>query len=117
MIIRIKNLRLRTIVGIEDWERKHKQDVIVNIEMELDGDEAGKSDDIEDTVNYKTVKRNIINAVEGSQYQLLDKLAIEILKVIMEEAKVKRAAVEVDKPQALRFADSVSVVVTQGKES
>ena len=110
MIIRIKNLRLRTIVGIQHWERKQRQDVIINVEMEFDGTKAAKSDSIDDTVNYKVIKQRIIKEVESARYYLLDRLADQILKVIMKEKKIKRAIVEVDKPQALRFADSVSVV-------
>jgi D-erythro-7,8-dihydroneopterin triphosphate epimerase len=110
MIIRIKNLRLRTVVGIQHWERKQPQDVIINIEMEFDGTKAAETDHIDDTVNYKVVKRKIIKEVENARYYLLDRLASQILKVVMKEKKVKRATVEVDKPQALRFADSVSVV-------
>jgi len=116
MIIRIKNLRLRTIVGIENWERKHKQDVIVNIEIEYDGTRAAETDDIMDTVNYKTIKQQIIKVVEESRYQLLDKLGNEIARIIMEEKRIHRARVEVDKPRALRFADSVSVEVTAERE-
>jgi D-erythro-7,8-dihydroneopterin triphosphate epimerase len=110
MIIRIKNLRLRTVVGIQHWERKQPQDVIINVEMEFDGTKAIESDSIDDTVNYKEVKRAIIKEVENARYYLLDRLASQILEVVMKEQKVKRATVEVDKPQALRFADSVSVV-------
>lgn len=112
MIIRIKNLRLRTIVGVQNWERKKPQDVIINVEMEFDGTRATESDSIDDTVNYKTIKREIIKEVENTRFYLLDRLADQILKVVMKEEKIKRATVEVDKPQALRFADSVSVVCT-----
>jgi D-erythro-7,8-dihydroneopterin triphosphate epimerase len=110
MIIRIKNLRLRTVVGIQNWERKQPQDVIINVEMEFDGTKAAESDSIDDTINYKVIKGEIIKEVENARCYLLDRLASQILKVIMENKKVKRAKVEVDKPQALRFADSVSVV-------
>ena len=109
MIIRIKNLRLRTVVGTNDWEREAPQDVIINIEMEYDGSKAAETDRLEDTVNYKAVKRRIIDAVEGSHFYLLEKLADRILKTVMEEKKVQRAFVEIDKPHALRFADSVSI--------
>jgi FolB domain-containing protein len=110
MIIRIKNLRLRTMIGIQDWERRAQQDIIINIEVEYDGIRALETDQIEDTVNYKNIKRNVMQAVENSHFSLLDKLAGHILKIVMGNPKVLRAVVEVDKPQALRFADSVSVI-------
>ena len=117
MIARIKNLRLRTIIGIFDWERKNRQDVVLNIELEFDGRKAAESDDIEDTVDYKTLTKRIISEVEQSQFYLLEKLANHVLKIIMENPNVLRAVVEVDKPHALRFADSVSIICTATKKS
>ncbi len=110
MKIRIKNLRVRTIIGIYEWEREHLQEVVVNVEMAFDGSRAVKTDAIEDTVNYKALKKRIIDEVENSDFQLLEKLADHILNIVMDDPKVKNATVEVDKPHALRFADSVSVV-------
>jgi FolB domain-containing protein len=110
MIIRIKNLKLRTIIGINDWERRERQDVIINIEMEINGIKAVKTDNIQDTIDYKAITKKIIKEVSNSHFYLLDKLSDYILKVVMEEKQVKRAVVEVDKPHALRYADSVSVL-------
>jgi len=109
MKIHIKNLRLKTIIGINDWERAEKQDVIVNVEVELDASRAIATDRIEDTINYKTLTKRIISEVELSKFFLIEKLADHILNIVLENKKVKRGTVEVDKPQALRFADSVSV--------
>ena len=109
MIIRIKNLRLRTIIGVKHWERRKTQDVIINVEMEFDGSKVAESDNINDTINYKTIRNRIVEEVEKSRFYLLDRLASHVLKIVMEDKKVQRATVEVDKPNALRFADSVSV--------
>ena len=107
--IRITDLRLRTIIGINDWERKSKQDVIINVSMEYDASKAAKSDDINDTVDYKALSKEIINKVEDSNFLLLEKLAQTVLDIVMMHSLVKKAHVCVDKPFALRFADSVSV--------
>jgi D-erythro-7,8-dihydroneopterin triphosphate epimerase len=109
MTIHIKNLRLRAIVGIFEWERHNPQDVIVNLRLEFDATEAAVSDAIEDTVDYKALKKRIIQEVEGSNFQLVEKLACHVLDMVMENDKVLKATVEIDKPHALRFADSVSV--------
>ena len=109
MIIRIKNLRLRTIVGVNDWERAVQQEVILNISMDCDIDAAAKSDDLADTVDYKTLKLRIMRAVETANFLLLERLARHVLDIIRSEPRVRRATVEIDKPSALRFADSVSV--------
>ena len=109
MKIRIKNLRLRTVIGINEWERKVLQDIVVNLEFDFDGSAAAASDRIEDTVNYKKMTKRIIEAVEKSSFYLLERLAEKILGIVMEDSRVLNARVEVDKPHALRFADSVSV--------
>lgn len=109
MKIHIKNLRLKTIIGINDLERAEKQNVIVNVEVELDASRATETDRIEDTVNYKTLTKRIISEVELSEFYLLEKLAHHILNIVLEDKKVIRGTVEVDKPHALRFANSVSV--------
>lgn len=112
MIIRIKNLRLRTIVGVQDWERTRKQEIVVNIEMEFDGTKAAASDDLRDTVDYSALKRKLLDQVEQTNFFLLEKLATFILNIVMEDRLVLRATIEVDKPHALRFADSVSMTVS-----
>ena len=114
--IRITNLRLRAVIGINDWERDIKQDVVINVTMEFDADRAAKSDNIKDTVDYKAITKKIIKLVEGSQFFLLEALADRILTIAMEDRKVLSAAVRVDKPQALRFADSVSVELNKQRK-
>ena len=109
MIIRIKNLRLRGVIGINDWERKLTQDITINIKMEFDGSKAAESDDLNDTIDYKRLKHQIIKLVDDSSFGLIETLSSEILKLVMEDERVCHASVEVDKPNALRYADSVSV--------
>lgn len=116
MKIRIKNLRLRTIIGTNNWERKVLQDVIINVKVNYDGSTAAKSDNIEDTINYKKLTKEIISLTENSQFRLLESLAQNILDLIMKDKRVQKAKVEIDKPQALRFADSVSVTSSAGRE-
>lgn len=112
MIIKVKNLRLRAIIGVNPWERVEKQSVVVNIEVEFDGDAAAASDDLKDTIDYRTITKNVIEFVENSQYQLIEALAGNLLKIIMEEPRIKRSRVEVDKPNATRSGDSISVEVS-----
>ena len=109
MEIKIKNLRVKTIIGVNDWERETKQEVLINLNIEFDGDRAVRSDRIEDTINYRTVTKRIIEEVEKSNFFLLEKLADRIIRTVADEANVVSATVEVDKPGALRHADSVSV--------
>jgi D-erythro-7,8-dihydroneopterin triphosphate epimerase len=110
--IYIKNLRLRTIIGIEDGERTHKQDIIINAQIEVNIDTPAQSDNINDAFNYKTITKKIIEFVESSDYFLLEKLVDQLLKLIMQDEQAITTTVEVDKPAALRFSDSVSIKQT-----
>ena len=88
---------------------------VINVTLDYDANKAMKSDDIKDTVDYKTITKKIIALVESSKFFLLEKLAAEILQIALEPALVEQASVRIDKPQALRFAKSVSVEVSRTK--
>lgn len=107
--IHIKNLRLRTIIGVNDWERDHKQDVVINVHIQFDPAKSIASDNLKDTVDYKNITKQIIKQVEASKFYLIERLADMILSIVMENPLVREATVKIDKPFALRFADSVSI--------
>jgi FolB domain-containing protein len=107
--IRITDLKLKTIIGTNDWEREEKQEIIINISFDFDARRASRSDDIRDTVDYKALKKKIMAFVESSRDYLLEKLVEDVLDLVMADKKVRAAAVRIDKPNALRFAKSVSV--------
>ncbi|TKG93497.1 dihydroneopterin triphosphate 2'-epimerase [Puteibacter caeruleilacunae] len=112
-IIRIKNLLLRTYIGFNPEERKNKQDVVINIQLETDVEEAIVNDSEDGIVNYRSICKKVIGHVQESKYNLLETLTNKILEIVMEDTRVKWAKVEVDKPHALRFAESVSVELEQ----
>ncbi len=105
----IKDLLLRCVVGINPEERVHKQDVVVTVVLYADLSKSAASDDIDDTVNYKTIKDEIVALVEGSSFLLVEKLAQRIADVCLKNRLVEGARVRVEKPGALRFARSVGV--------
>ncbi len=115
-IIKIKNLLLRTFIGFNPDEKKNKQDVIINVWLKTDATKALKTDHADDAVNYRTICKNIIDHVQGSRYDLLESLTRGILDIVMKEKHVLWAKVEVDKPHALRFTDSVSVELEESRE-
>jgi len=114
--IEVKDLLLRCIIGINPDERKDKQDVLINIVLCGDFQAAAASDNIQDAVNYRTVVKQIIEHVEGSQYFLLEKLAGRIAEICLSDKHVSWVQVGVEKPGALRFARSVGVRVERGQE-
>lgn len=109
--IHIKDLLLRTIIGINDEERRNRQDVLINITLFADLRPAGISDQIADAVNYRTITKQLIAMVEASSFFTVEKLAAEIAAICLADARVEAAQVRVEKPGALRFARSVGVEI------
>ena len=108
-IIRITNQALQTIIGVNEWERNRKQNIIINIELSFDPAMAILSDDLKDTLDYRGIKRQIVEEVNHSSFCLLEKLTDYLLDILMSYEKVLAAKIKIDKPHALRYADSVSV--------
>jgi D-erythro-7,8-dihydroneopterin triphosphate epimerase len=111
-IINITNLRLRTYIGFNQEEREKKQDVVVNIEIHYPADIACETDQVEQALNYKTITKSVIELVETGHFLLLEKLVADILSICHSHPSVTFAKVSVDKPHALRFADSVSLTLS-----
>jgi FolB domain-containing protein len=105
----IRDLALRCIIGINSDERREKQDVIINVAMNCDLRKACASDKIEDSVDYKMIKKKIIRAVETSSFFLIEKLADTIAAVCLDDPRVDSTEITVDKPGALRFSRSAAV--------
>jgi D-erythro-7,8-dihydroneopterin triphosphate epimerase len=108
-LIRIKNLLVPAIIGFNPEERLNRQDVLINLEIEVEVSEAVVTDKEDSIYNYKVITKKVIAFVSESKYNLLEKLTYEVLQLVMQDERVKRAKVEIDKPRALRFSESVSV--------
>lgn len=113
--IEIKDLHVRTIVGIRKEERENRQDVLINITLWVDTRAAARSDRIEDTVNYRTITKRVLALADRSRYFLVEKLAEEISRIALQDPRVGKARVAVEKPGALRFARSVGVVIERSQ--
>ncbi len=111
--IRIFDLLVRCILGINDSERREKQDVLINLTIYTDLRKAGKSDRIEDTVDYRALKKRVLAMVESSQFCLEEALADAVAELCLATPGVEQVEVRVEKPNALRFARSVAVEITR----
>jgi D-erythro-7,8-dihydroneopterin triphosphate epimerase len=109
--IEIRDLLLRAIIGVNPDERINRQDVLLNIELDADLRPAGRSDDIRDAVNYRTIAKEVIDLVEGSEFQLVETLAEAVAALCLRDDRVSRVRVSLQKPGALRFAASVGVTI------
>ncbi len=110
-IINVRNLRLRTLIGFNPEERVKKQDVVLNIEIKYALDHGVLQDKVDDALNYKVITKKVIEYVEQGQFLLLEKLVSDVLGICSEHPSVHSARVTIDKPHALRFADSVSLTL------
>lgn len=115
-MIEIKDLLLRTIIGINDGERRDRQDVVINLVLYTNTRAAGRSDDLHDTIDYRALTKRVIGLVEGSHFYLIERLAAEIASLCLEEGRLERVRVTVEKPGALRFARSVGVTLERGRD-
>ena len=109
--IRVKDLRLRTYIGINDDEIRNRQDVLINLTVLYPAADAVQVNDIQHALNYRTITKAVIRHVEDNRFALLERLTQEILDLVMSHESVRYAEVEVDKPHALRFAESVSITL------
>jgi FolB domain-containing protein len=106
----IKDLLVRGIIGINDWERENPQDIIINISMFVDLVNIGV-DNIENTVNYKTVTKKVIKHVEEIKRLTVEALAEDIASICLSDKRVEKVTVRVEKPGAVRFAKSVGIEI------
>lgn len=113
----IQDLVARGIIGINDWEREKPQEIRINIVLYGDLTAAGKSDDIADTVNYRSVAKKALAHAESAQRLTVEALAADLARICLAEPGVLRTIVRVEKPGAVRFASSVGVEIDRRKES
>ena len=114
-LISITNLRLRTYIGFNPEEKTKQQDVVVNAEISYRADSAAISDDEGRAFDYKDITKRMISLIEHGRFGLLEKLTADLLAITLESEQVSYAKIRVDKPHALRFADSVSVTLSASR--
>lgn len=115
--VRIKDLLLRTYIGIKDEEINNQQDVRINVKLRYDASAAVSNNDIASALNYRTITKEIIHHVDGNRFALLERMTHEVLMIVMAHDRVQWARVEIDKPHALRYAESVSVSLEAHRDS
>jgi len=114
--IYVEKLEIYTILGIKKEERENKQKLIIDYWIDTDISKAMHSDNIEDCVNYRTINKEILKAVENSSFNTIERLLGVLLEIIMAVQEVKKATVQIAKPGALRYAKSVSIKASRERE-
>ena len=110
-MIQITNLRLRTYIGFNPEEQQKQQDIVINADIHYPASKLCLDDQVEEALNYKNITKAIIQHVENGRFLLLEKLVSDVLALCSDHEWVTFARVRIDKPHALRFADSVSLTL------
>jgi dihydroneopterin aldolase len=113
-LVFIEDLRIQTVIGIFDWEREITQTVSLDLQMAFDIRAAAASDDIVDTLDYKSVSKRLIGFVEASEFQLVEALAEHCATIILEEFPVSWVHLKLSKPGAVRGSSAVGVIIERG---
>lgn len=113
-IVYLRDLKVETVIGIYEWERRIRQRIHLDIEMATDIARAAASDDIEHTLNYKAVAKRISAFVADSEFQLVETLAERIAALIRDEFDVPWVRLTLNKKGAVRGATDVGVVIERG---
>jgi FolB domain-containing protein len=111
----IKDLSARGIIGINDWERENPQEMVINLILYADIRSAAKSDDIAESVNYRTIAKKTLDHAETAGRLTVEALASDIARLCLSEPGVERVIVRVEKPGAVRFSHSVGVEIDRQK--
>src|SRR5690242_12573264 len=110
MRIKIKNLKLKVLLGLYEHERTAKQTVILNVVFEPSMDKAAETDNIKDAINYHKLVDEIREKVEKTEFFLIERLSQFILDIIKANPAIRSAEIEIDKPDApIEDIDSVSI--------
>ncbi|MBC7878925.1 MAG: dihydroneopterin aldolase [Anaerolineales bacterium] len=112
----IKDLLVRGIIGIRDWEREKPQDILINVTVFSDTTRAGDTDDIAYCVDYSVLAKKIQSHAETSARLTVEALANDLAKICLEQNGVNKAIVRVEKPGAVRFAKSVGVEIQRSRD-
>jgi dihydroneopterin aldolase len=113
-IVYLNDLRIDTVVGIYDWERRTRQTVILDIEMGTDIRKAAETDDIRHTIDYKAVAKRLFDFVGTSEFHLVEKLAESVAAILLQEFNVSWCRVRLNKKGALRGVRDVGIIVERG---
>lgn len=115
--IMIRGIRVACIIGVNGWERKTKQKVLIDVDLFGDWKKPARTDDIRHAVDYRDVTKNIVTFVARSKFHLVERLAEQIAGLCLESRGVRSATVRLFKPKALSDADTVGVEITRQAKS
>jgi len=111
----ITQLRARGIIGVNEWERSTPQDILISLRLFVETAAAGQSDDIADCVSYSDIARRVRQHAEAVQRFTVEALAEDLARLCLQDSRVVRVRVRVEKPEAVRMALSAGVEIERGR--
>lgn len=115
-IVYIRDLKVDTVIGIFDWERRIRQTVSLDLEMAADIRKAASSDHIDDALDYKAVGKRLISFIQTSEFQLVETLSEKVAEIVLGEFNVRWLKLRLSKPGALRGAKDVGIIIERGEK-
>ena len=115
-IVYLHDLRIPTVIGVFEWERRVRQTVSIDLDMAADITRGAQSDALDDALDYKAVAKRLINVVEDSRFQLVETLAERVAHLVLEEFGVQWIRVRINKTGAVRGARDVGVIIERGRQ-
>src|ERR1700733_16088003 len=115
-IVFIEDLRIETVIGIYDWERKIRQTIAIDLEMAFDNRKPASTDKIDDTLDYKAVAKRLIAFVENSHFELVETLAERCAEIVRDEFRVAWLSLKLSKLGAGTGSKAVGVAIERGEK-
>jgi len=112
----LTDLRIDAVIGIWDWEKRNPQTISIDLEMQTDTKKASQLDSIEDALDYKAVSKRVKQFIQASQFNLIETLAENVAKIILEEFNVQWLKLRISKPFAIRDSRNVGVSIERTKD-
>ncbi|QIM44332.1 bifunctional dihydroneopterin aldolase/7,8-dihydroneopterin epimerase [Leclercia adecarboxylata] len=114
-IVFIEQLSVITTIGVYDWEQTIEQKLVFDIEMGWDNVAAAKSDDVNDCLSYADVSEAVISHVEGQRFALVERVAEEVVELLLSRFNSPWVRIKVSKPGAVARAANVGVIIERSK--
>jgi dihydroneopterin aldolase len=116
-IVYIRDLKIDTVIGIFDWERRIRQTISIDLEMATDIRRAAVSDDIKDALDYKAVSKRLISFVSESEFMLVETLSEKVAAIVLTEFNVPWLRLRLSKPGAIRGSQDVGIIIERGEKA
>ncbi|MEY3338091.1 MAG: hypothetical protein RL245_1083 [Pseudomonadota bacterium] len=111
----LRGLEVECIIGFIEWERRIKQRIQIDLELPVDCTKAARSDDVIDTLDYKSVAKRVIGFVEASEFMLVETMAHRMAMLILEEFGIEWVRIWINKPGAIRGSRDVGVAIERNR--